>query len=306
MQHLKFAIFNGFPFHHCMFGYLLDYVKNNNVMVDIYAQADDVGWMEFYQSFFKQFNLIDPDQFDYEHLEKYDLIFLLTDDDPHFKTEKIIQKELIKKIVCIDHHGYLRNKNLTTHLATRFYQRRPQIPWSIPCFEYITLEEKIKTLNHAKQINVGMVGVTHLGEEGVIKRLIKQNPEIVIHYINRTLPDGAVMNSKNVQHHINVQGSELLSILSSCHFMLVNKAFGSKYTFDALSGAVWLAYTTGCQLIMPVIMKKAYKIKSPIGYFPFQKVKLYRPTPQTLKEVVEERTKLKIRLQNAIEQFLKY
>jgi len=287
-----------------MFGYLLDYAKTNSVAIDIYASPDhNLGWTEFYKNFFGQFTLNDPGQFDYEHLEKYDLIFLLTDDDPHFLTEKITQKHLIKKIVCVDHYVRLRNKNLTTHLGTRFYLGRSQIPWALPCFEYITLEDKKKKISTSVSINVGMIGGTFQGEESVVARLIEHNPDIVIHYVNREKPPGAVMNGIKVKQHIMASASDLLNVFSTCQYMLVNKIFRSRFTFDSLSTSVWLSYTTGCQLIMPISMKKAYKLNSPIGYWPFQKIKLDR-NPDFSK-VIAERSLLKKRLTDTIERFLK-
>jgi hypothetical protein len=302
MPSLKFAIFNGFHFHHDMFGYILDYAKSKNITVDIYAHPDpEMGWTAFYGNYFGKLNVFKPEDFDYQHLEKYDLVFLITDDDPHFKANKIVQKNLLKRVVCIDHHASLRNKDLKTHLATRFYISRFWLPWALPSYEYLNLEQKKQFLSKTNQIHVGMVGVTQGAEEEIIKNLIKENPEIVIHYMGRHKPTGEVMNGPNVQHHINAPAKELMDTLSLCHYALVNKSFGSKYTFDALSGTVWLGYTAGCQLIMPIAMKKGYRFQSPIGYFPSQKIKLNQPD---LPKVFAEREKLTQRFHRVIDRFL--
>ena len=56
----KVGIFNSFPFHYEMFGFILNYAKNNNYEVDIFTnQTNTIGWLEFYRETFDNFNIID-------------------------------------------------------------------------------------------------------------------------------------------------------------------------------------------------------------------------------------------------------
>ena len=85
----RIGVFNSFPFHYEMFGFILNYAKNNHYVVDIFTnQINDLGWVDFYKKKFNNFNIIDFNEFD-GNTNKYSSFFVTTDDDPQFKTEWI-------------------------------------------------------------------------------------------------------------------------------------------------------------------------------------------------------------------------
>ena len=78
----KIGIFNSFPFHYEMFGFILNYAQNNNYKVDIFTnQINTLGWFDFYREKFNNFNIIDFNIFE-GNTSDYFLYFLSTDDDP--------------------------------------------------------------------------------------------------------------------------------------------------------------------------------------------------------------------------------
>ena len=83
----KIGIFNSFQFHYEMYGFILNYAQNNDILVDIFTnQHINMGWLDFYKDKFNNFDIIDYNKFD-GNTEKYSIFFLATDDDFDLKTE---------------------------------------------------------------------------------------------------------------------------------------------------------------------------------------------------------------------------
>ena len=88
---MQFAIFNGFPFHYEMFGYVINYCRDNQHKLVIYTnESNNCGWINFYKDLFAgyHFDIKATEPFEKER-SIYDIVFLLTDDDPYFKNEWI-------------------------------------------------------------------------------------------------------------------------------------------------------------------------------------------------------------------------
>lgn len=89
---MRFAAYNGFPFHFELIGHILEYCNRD---VDVYSGTHgSMGWIEYYG--ISPIPLLEFDE------SKYDWIFLLTDDDWSFPNVDPA------KVICIDHYYQTR------------------------------------------------------------------------------------------------------------------------------------------------------------------------------------------------------
>lgn len=89
---MRFAAYNGFPFHFELLGHVLEYCKRG---VDVFSGTEgSMGWFDYYDICPRPISEFNPDE--------YDFIFLLTDDDWSFPNVDP------SKVICIDHYYSVR------------------------------------------------------------------------------------------------------------------------------------------------------------------------------------------------------
>ena len=134
----KIGIFNSFPFHYEMFGFILNYAQNNNIEVDIFTnQNNNLGWMDFYREKFNNFNIIDFNIFE-GNTNDYFLYFLSTDDDPAFNSEWKSDN-----VICLNHYYKIRNHNFKHYLNVANF-KDSSLEYSYPCYPLINYQDKIQ------------------------------------------------------------------------------------------------------------------------------------------------------------------
>ena len=98
----EILIYNGFPFHYEMIGFMLDFCSCYNIDVSIVLKSIDISWIKLYKSKYN-FNVLESLP---AELDTYLFVLILADDDISFP-ESIINKN----IVCLD-HCYKNRKDL--------------------------------------------------------------------------------------------------------------------------------------------------------------------------------------------------
>jgi hypothetical protein len=171
------AIFNSFPFHYEMFGFILNFAKRNDYTVDIFTNFDmSLGWIEFYKNMFEDvvtffhFN-------EYSKTNKYVLTFVTTDDDINFKPEWVNNK-----VICLNHYYKIRNPNYKHYLNIANFICSP-LEYVIPCYSLIQKEEK-----DVKQIEICVIGGGNIYTNNyhIINRMTANSP-ITINVIGRNI-----------------------------------------------------------------------------------------------------------------------
>jgi hypothetical protein len=264
---MKIAIYQGFLFHYEMLGYILEYVIQSKLSFDLYCPEDCYGneWKEFYQTIFKiKINFINPSKI---NPYNYDLIFLITDDDKSFKQEWLDDIGE-SKVVCIDHTSQIRrNPYNMLRLSTRFYYYRPKCLWALPVYNYINKLDKYKYLNQTNRINVACIGLQNIVYSGeFLKQLFYNFDSIDFHVMNRKL-DKTYENFSNIKTYENVSTHNLMELLKKTHYILCfeNPDYLKPITCS-ISASVPLAFTSGCQLIIPKSWQHYYNFNSAISY----------------------------------------
>ena len=106
---MRFAAYNGFPFHFEVLGHVIEYCKGQ---VDVYTVTEgSMGWIEYYG-----ISPLAPSEF---CPDKYDWIFLLTDDDWSFPD---VDPD---KVICIDHQYFVRRHGPYRRVSLC---QRPDVP----------------------------------------------------------------------------------------------------------------------------------------------------------------------------------
>lgn len=262
----KIAIYQGLFFHYEMLGYLLDYFVGTKNSVDIYCPENNDGneWKTFYESLFKiKFNFLVPTTI---NPDNYDLIFLVTDDDPTFKQEWL-DKYGEKKVICIDHTVCIRRspENML-RIGTRFFHLRPKCLWALPVYNYVNKFEKIKCLEQTNKINVVCMGQTKPLSGEFLQKLIVNFNSIDFHIVSRKI-EPKYKNFSNIKTYENCSTAQMMNLIKYAHYMI---CFESPTNLDprsnSISGSIPLAFDSGCQLIIPKSFQYYYNFKSVITY----------------------------------------
>lgn len=263
------AIYNSFPFHYEMFGYIIFYCYKNNYNLVIFTNDEnDMGWLDFYKKKFSDYN------FEYKNINKFefnkdlfDIIFITTDDDHKFKNEWINNK-----CITIDHTLENRRPQIKNHIGTRKFLNSNN-KWALPCYEGLKISEKIN--NKEKNINIAIIGCTKININ-IINRLsvsdeyTKINLHVCgrkVHYVEKN----KIKNNINIENNVEMNTNELFELLKKCDYILTDCCPNIIGNFDhtqgkSMSGAIPLSFTTLTPLIINSENNELYKFKNVIEF----------------------------------------
>lgn len=263
---MNIAIFNSFPFHYEMFGYIIEYCIYKNYKLTIYTETkNDYEYLNWYKNFFKNdFTYKLLNDFDPYNLN-YSFLFLTTDDDKHFKNEWY---SIIKiPIISIDHSIIHRNMNTYYNILVRPLKKRKYTPYIIPSFRINNNKTKYDMIKNNKEINIVIVGCCNKGDKinwKSLDNIINVNKNIKLSIIGRTVCQKFKKYNCEIYNQIDTQ--KMFEIINNSNYLLLCKYENSEYIEDQFSGSISLAMSTCTPIIMPEKMKIAYNFKSSIGY----------------------------------------
>lgn len=207
MRELNIAIFNSFPFHHEVFGFIIAWCKDNNHKLTIYTEENNnCGFFSWYDSYFGKQNY-EPYQNIYDRLRNYDIIFITTDDDPIVKEikKKSHRYNIKQRLVNINHIRYSRSDVTCNNL---FFKPHENNLWNIPVYK-ITYDNLL--LDKTK-IHILCAASSNIWETSSFKHLYNRD-DIVIHICGRNttqinfLPNAKIYNKLDANDMINIIGS---------------------------------------------------------------------------------------------------
>lgn len=259
----ELAIFNSFPFHYEMFGYILNYAKKNNYHVDIYTNfSNNLGWFDFYNGLFKGIiSFIDYNEFDCEKSNNnyYEFIFITTDDDPLFK------KEWIKdNVISINHYYQIRNPNYKHYLNVANF-KDSILEYVYACYPLVDFTEKNKN-NIITIIGNGKVAEW---DYKTINRICSKN-EINLNLITRDpeLFDASQIDSKiKINIFGNMNAADMIDILKNTSYILSN--YNKNYYHNTglgSSGSSAIALSSLCKLIIGKSSNRFFKLKNVLEF----------------------------------------
>ena len=254
----KIGIFNSFPFHYEMFGFILNYAKNNEILVDIFTNTqNDLGWIDFYREKFNNFNVIDFKKFE-GNTNNYSTFFVTTDDDPLFKTEWIDNN-----VVCLNHYYKIRSPNFKHYLNVANF-KDSSLEYSYPCYPLINYQDKIQNNT------VCVIGGGYGFNNNVINKLYSKD-KIKLYIFTRKICNINISNidiNKFDIHFIeDIETSKMIKILKQSSYVLLNYNDNHELnTGNSCSGSLQLALSTLCKPIMAQTSNKYLQIENALEF----------------------------------------
>ena len=270
MKHI--AIYNSFPFHYEMFGYIINYCNENNFKLTIFTETiNPMGWFKFYESHFEKLKYV----FEIKHyteFEKsrntYDFIFVTTDDDKNFKVEWINNTNDNKKYICIDHADIIRAPKFINRLCTReFINRDYKQNFCIPCLPFFFVKDKLTNNTGNENVIITIIGSWYDYVYNVINRLYSNKK--IIFYIIGNKSDLFTIENSNIEYKLfkNIDTFELYEILKISNYILVDCTTNKRsITGESMSGSVPLAFSSLTPLIISKQNNSMYKFKNVLEF----------------------------------------
>lgn len=270
----KIGIFNSFPFHYEMFGFILEYAKINNFIVDIFNHPHslhnkDLGWISFYNSFFSGFNVIDYKYFD-GHLSNYELFFLTTDDDHNFKKEWITDN-----VVCLNHFYKIRNYGFKHYLNIAPF-KDSVFDYIFPCYDIFKPHQKVLDPNFIDIVIIGTLGLSNTSFN--FNRLISNsNKKIRLNIVSRknsSFNTGSFENSfQNIafRFFFDMDTQDMIQLVKNSSYILLTATDHKDHHKDhnnlkSSSGAIQLFLSFLCIPIIKSNVNQFFNFKFSIVY----------------------------------------
>ena len=265
---VNIAIYNSFHFHYEMFGYIIYYchVKNHNLT--IYTISENAkGWLFFYRQKFNTSNFVYKNLkfFNYDR-NKYDLIFLTTDDDMKYHDKNLFVNN---KTIRIDHNYLIRRPRITKFIAVRPFLQNYR-KWSLPCYPLIDTFEIKKQLVSNDNINICILGESLENYNvKIINRLKCFDKKIIINAIARKVSYNKFNGlSRDIKLNIfkNIDTINMMNIISNCNYLFTDVAINKNYEYENMSGCIPFSFSLLAPLIISKQTNKFYKFKNVIEF----------------------------------------
>jgi hypothetical protein len=290
---MKIAVFHDFSdIHYEMLGYLIDYFKSTKIQVDFFAEVSPTGkeWKTYYENLFKI--TINWNQTINFNPISFDLIFLVTDNDPGYEIIKKITNNNSdsEKVICIDHHYSIRKKEALYRVGTRFFQMRPGCPWALPSYRAISPSEKIHHINKSEKIKVCCIGIQNVPPNiDFLKELFNNFDLIEFYVIARKIETKENLISPNVIILENFSTTDMMILMNSIDYILcLENPNNLNPQKNCISGSIPLAFNFLTRLIIPNTWQKNYSFDSVLSYDDITLQKSKNQTKMTLEKLDEK------------------
>ena len=330
---LNVVIFNSYPYHYEMFGYIIYYCFKNNHKLKIYTTfINEFDWLQFYKVLFNRYN------FEYKELKyredrddfnacrhEYDLIFLPTDNDPNYLDNRLNNND---NVIKINHSLVNRKPEVEKYINIRpFYLDDNK--WAIPCFDLLNKNDKLKFISKNIGINIlilGSIPDDQYYNTKILNRL-KHDNKITINAVSRNInkkqfypDDNPLLDIFELNVYQNISTFGIINLLYHANYVIVdirdmnNLAFEEnkiKYTelnsdvySHMLFSAIPLSYSSCTPLIISKNSNKYYKFENVIEFNPDNNDPIIL-TNLNYDLIINERKKLVDMFENNIANMLK-
>ena len=236
-----------------MFGYILNFAKNNNYFVTIYSNdLHNQGSFDFYKTIFQNYKVLDYKEYSSSKQNNYKYIFLTTSYDRNFEYNNM------NNIISIVHSS--TNEIKFKYNLTLCKLKNSNLPYAIPCYPIYKANDK------QRNNTISLIGNSLDKNKYIIEKL-KSNSKITLNIINRHKKDYENKN-KNliVNFYVDPTTSELMNILKKSTFIIINytsaKDEDENSYGERASGSIPLAYTTLNKIIIGNKFNKIYGLKN--------------------------------------------
>lgn len=272
----RVAIFNSFPFHYEMFGYIINYCINRRFELTIYTtRQNEMGWIHFYSRLFQKGIpnffpfFVKPIQLFNVEFHQYDLIVLTTDDDRGFKDEWISEK-----VVKISHVNFERRPQILNTIYNRPYDIR--MPWALPCFPIVNVDDKLSKMKFSEDaIDIVLIGDYMTYQFNIFNRMQcvdNSDKKIILHFVNRrplpfqTSCRDLLNGNISTKFHVNLNTDDLFNLILDANYLCIECSSQPKHYHNSMSGTIPLAFSCLTPLIIDKKMNAYYKFQNVVEY----------------------------------------
>ena len=255
MGKMNIAIYHDEDIHFEMLGYLIDYCYNYDIIPHIYScftTGTHIGetYARWYDSFFnKQLewrtdNILNSDI-------DYDIVFLVTDDNPRYN---LIKDRYLNKTISIEHWYNSRN-DVPIKVGTRRFFNRFEKTYAMPCYSIISEQEKLELLRSKNRLQVVFVGRFNFPSSFTLA-FFNHFEDIDFHVIIWNMKPSYTKFLKSVPNlfiHIEIDTVEMMNIMKESHYVFFNPSYIEGYSAHKTSATLHLAFST---LVKPIIPKQ--------------------------------------------------
>jgi mannosyltransferase OCH1-like enzyme len=266
------GIFNSFSFHYEMFGFILDYAKRYNCVVDIYTHINNIsnkdeGWRLFYEKNFNNFKMLLHTDFN-GNTNNYDLFFITTDDDRRFKPEWIT-----KNVISLNHTYKTRIRGFKNYFNIAPFDGSNH-EFIYPCYKLCNIDDKKIDDDF---IDICIIGAKVFDGDVFDASRLKttSNKKIrlniitrYISYIEKSKKYIESLKSKfSITLHINLDTNSMMTLLKKSSYILLTGTSNNDHnTCKSSSGSTQLFLSTLCKPIVCETANRHLKLKHCIEF----------------------------------------
>ena len=270
---MNIALFQSYPFHYEMLGFIIEYCNKNNLNYTVYCNMETNKhneWKLYYEENFnikiKWENILE-----FNHI-KYNYIVVLTDSDSFLcnssSNKKLLPDNIYNtKIITINHYGETRSPKVYKEIACRF-NGCFDINYMIPSYYQISLKEKINLLKQTDKIQICIIGGLYPKKIDYLKKIFLNYNDINFNIFMRVQDinfNNEFCKESNVFIRIDYNIIEMMNIIKQSHYIFCTD-FNELHKNLTTSGSIPLAFGTFCQLIIPESWNDNYLFNSVIEY----------------------------------------
>ena len=251
---MKIAIYHNEDIHFEMLGYLLEYCYSYDVDVDIYSEYTvecHIGetYTRWYNSFFQK-------EIEWKSVDilesgiEYDVVFLVTDDNPKYGHIRDIYKE---RTISID-HWYLPRCESKVKVCTRKFFNRIDLPYAMPCYNIISIQDKFELIKSKSRLQVIFVGRFNVPSSFTFA-FFSNFEDIDFHLIIWDMKPSYIKFLKDIPNfyiHSEIETEDMMNLMKSAHYVFFNPSYIEGYPNHKTSATLHLAVST---LVKPIIPK---------------------------------------------------
>ena len=265
---MHIAAFNCFPFHYEMFGYIIYFCKKNNFQLTIFSNtANNLGYFEFYKDNFKDYTYELRDIKLFESLKNnYDVVFLMTDDDPVFQRGNYLVEN---KTISIVHSSVNRNPSIKNEISVR-PKSNYLLNYALPIYEIFNSKHK-KNRVPSNNINITILSdcPTNYQIDIINKLKSSENKKIILHAISRSMSHtkfNGLKQSYELKIYRNINMKDLIPIFLLSDYVMTDVNHSKDYVNTLMSGTIPLAFSTLTPLIISKQTNAYYKFENVIEF----------------------------------------
>ena len=272
----KICIYNSFPFHHEMFGFIFHYASLNELVVDVFTNREnDLGWLEYYKDKFgNNINILDVDEYDNNKCQKeYRLIFLTTDDDKKFKDEWFSNK-----VIVLNHTSSMRRNIFNQNSDNVFNIAKfngSNLKYIIPCYPIFDISDKNVSENEIVVTIIGFGDVVYgkyTKSTNILNRFKPKSTDykIVINIIGRDvnkLDFGDCNQELIIRKYENLNTTEMINLLKNTNYVLINYNNNElKNDGHKCAGSIQSSFSTLCKPIISRTTNNYFQFRNAVEF----------------------------------------